>query len=265
MLKLTHYPATSPQSTTPIVLLHGWGSDSRIWQPLLPFLQQWGSVFTIDLDYQLGNIDTLCAAVASQINELPQSPLLFGWSLGGMVATRLASQMPLAGLITLATNLRFVASPNWPDAMPEDIFQGFLQSFEASPAHALKRFSLLQSQGDVAAKQQVQWLNTLADPQADPSTLLAGLKLLAEFDNTDLLAAIACPSLHLLGEKDALVPASIEPQLSAALRPGQTVYCMPGRGHLLHYPFSTSSAESSIEAYLADFLAATAVKGEGHD
>ena len=60
--------------------------------------------------------------------HLPEACILCGWSLGGMMATRLAGLYPLKikALITLAANVSFVADMQWPDAMaPPTIAKGF--------------------------------------------------------------------------------------------------------------------------------------------
>ncbi len=213
MLSVSHYPFnpcadSSGESSclaVPIVLLHGWGCDSQIWQPLLPLFNQWSDVITIDLTYKNKTTDSLCDEIISQ---LPPQFILCGWSLGGMLAIRIAARYPeiVYGLITLASNVSFVANDRWPDGMSADTYKGFYALFEKNAKNGLKRFSLLQVHGDVESKSQLQWLQSLPNTR-DDEDLLHGLDMLASIDNYEYIPSVSCPALYAFGEKDALVSA----------------------------------------------------------
>jgi pimeloyl-[acyl-carrier protein] methyl ester esterase len=74
---------------------------------------------------------------------LPDNAWLGGWSLGGMLASELAARRGerCCGLVTLASNPRFVAHEDWPSAMPAQTFDGFLAGCHADTQVTLKRFS----------------------------------------------------------------------------------------------------------------------------
>src|SRR5690625_6503199 len=55
-------------------------------------------------------------------------------------------------VITLASNLSFVARPGWPDAMAPAVNRRFNGSFQADPALAWRRFTGLMAQGDSAER-----------------------------------------------------------------------------------------------------------------
>ena len=68
-----------------LVLLHGWASDSRIWQPLLPHLRQHFHLTLIDLpgfgrsaEAPLGSAANLIEAL---LPVLPEKALYMGLSL----------------------------------------------------------------------------------------------------------------------------------------------------------------------------------------
>ncbi len=263
MLSVSHYPFNSnsvgqpSQLSAPIVLLHGWGCDSQVWQPLLPFFKQWSDVITIDLVYKNKTADSLCNEI---IEQLPTRFMLCGWSLGGMLATRLAARYPekVDGLITLASNASFVARDHWPDGMPVDTYEGFYSLFQKSAKQGLKRFSLLQVHGDVESKQQMQWLQSLSTTNNnDDEDLLVGLDLLASMDNCEFIPSIACSSLYLFGEKDTLVSvqsAQAVELLVSSLNSSaketvfQKIEVAENCGHVLPYSLST------IEPLLDNFL-----------
>ncbi|HOY24915.1 MAG TPA: alpha/beta fold hydrolase, partial [Cellvibrio sp.] len=69
-----------------IVLLHGWGSASQSWLPLIPALQNIANVIALDLP-GFGESEaipefTLDAVVQLIAARLPEKCVLIGWSLG---------------------------------------------------------------------------------------------------------------------------------------------------------------------------------------
>src|SRR5690606_31937796 len=106
------------------ILLHGWGCDSRTWQPLLPALEKTARVTALDLP-GFGNAKTstpflLPDILADLAAKIPEGSVVMGWSLGGMLGVQLAAKYPhkVRALITLAANAKFVASDNYACAMP---------------------------------------------------------------------------------------------------------------------------------------------------
>jgi pimeloyl-ACP methyl ester carboxylesterase len=54
---LTYYPATHLRlHSHPIVLVHGWGVNSEIWQDLPQLLSDFADVYTLDLPGVAGSI-----------------------------------------------------------------------------------------------------------------------------------------------------------------------------------------------------------------
>nr|MBP8236647.1 alpha/beta fold hydrolase [Pseudomonas sp.] len=180
---------------------------------------------------------------------LPQDAWLGGWSLGGMLATELAARRGerCSGLLTLASNLRFVAESDWPVAMPAETFKTFRQGCDADAAATLKRFTLLCAQGAADARSLSRQLLGAA-PQPQSATLLAGLDLLANLDTRAALQVFVGPQLHLFAGADALVPA-IAAQALLELLPGVEVGLIDNASHAfaLERPHEIAAA---IQAFL---------------
>ena len=276
-LATREYPCQGdPVQSEPLVLIHGWGCDSDIWQVVLPELSQHLNVITIDLpgfgesDFfqtmpsqivsseSQPDLDTsldadLDADLESYLNSilavLPERCSLMGWSLGGMLATVLASRHPsrFTNLITLASNPTFVQKKGWLSAMPKKTFAAFFEMFQQQPALCLKRFHGLQCQGDQHERNVLKALKALVGLKAivaqgislegsDKNSHLAwlrGLELLTEIDNRDAIASLEVRGLHIFGEVDQLVPASAADILSG-LNANQQVDVLESTGHIPH-------------------------------
>jgi pimeloyl-[acyl-carrier protein] methyl ester esterase len=202
-----------------LILLPGWGLGTAPLQPLADALRGLDPRLHVEIE-PLPLLDS--SDPADWLDELdanlPQDAWLGGWSLGGMLAAELAARRGerCSGLLTLASNLRFVAEPSWSAAMPTETFTAFRQGCAADASATLKRFSLLCSQGAADARGLSRLLSGGA-PQAQPETLLAGLGLLATLDTRAALQAFVGPQLHLFAGQDALVPASAAQALLALL------------------------------------------------
>lgn len=238
-LAVHHFPATTtPAQREPLVLLHGWGCDSRTWQPLLQDLQRTGDVYAIDLP-GFGESSATRFVDLAQVLELleqhlPERAILMGWSLGGMLAVALASRLPhkISKVITLATNARFVASADYPAAMPYAINRNFNQQFAVDPSRTLKVFTGLVAQGDA---QERALLKSMRGINAVPNESWSyALALLAQLDNRAAFAQLMQPGLHILAEADALVPAAAAPALRE-LNNQQQIEVLPQTAHALHW------------------------------
>ncbi len=251
-----HHPATATPVCGPVVLLHGWGCDSRSWELLLPHLQSLTDVIALDLpgfggseplpDWSLENLLPLIES------RIPQGATLMGWSLGGMLAVALAARLPdrVSRVISLAANLRFVAGADYPAAMAPAINRQFNRLFAEDPGAALKRFGGLLAQGDEAERSLLRRLREAGMPGEPHTSWLDALALLASLDNRVDFARLDQPGLHLLGDADVLVPATA----AAALRQHnarQQVVVLPGAAHALHW-----SQPETVAQWIAGFLTA---------
>ena len=202
-----------------LILLPGWGLGTAPLQPLADALRGLDPRLHVDIE-PLPLLDS--SDPADWLDELdatlPSDAWLGGWSLGGMLAAELAARRGerCSGLLTLASNLRFVAEPGWPAAMSPETFNAFRQGCVTDASATLKRFSLLCAQGAPEPRGVSRQLFA-AVPQVQPAELLVGLDLLANLDTRAALQAFVGPQLHLFAGADALVPAGAAAALLALL------------------------------------------------
>lgn len=244
---------TGNKPTPHWVFLHGWGSDSRTWNPLCNLLP--GRHTFIDLPgfgFAAADTSDLDSFLTQTGTQLPQNCVLVGWSLGGMLATQLAHRNPgkVIALITIASNAVFVARDDWPEAMERFTFEQFYGDFEQNAASTWTRFCALQALGDSKRKIVAQHLRQQTPPQPDgESVWQRGLRWLETLDNRQILAELAIPQYHLFGANDALVPAAAADHLRQ-LHPSAMLEVLPDSGHAPHL-----ASPERVAQKLQDWLA----------
>lgn len=200
-----------------LVLLHGWAMNSSVWDLILPKLEANFRVTCVDLpghgqsDFNDGwSLDGVVDALA---NVFPKECGVLGWSLGGMLALRLASKYPkqVARLILLASSAKFTQSADWLHAQPASVLQQFAKQLGNNPTITIKRFLSLQTQGLEQAGELNRMLRGVVSSENFPQVagLKSGLDILETADLRADLSELACPVLQILGENDQLIPVAV--------------------------------------------------------
>jgi pimeloyl-[acyl-carrier protein] methyl ester esterase len=225
-----------------LVLLHGWGLNGAVWQEIVPLLAPHYSLHLVDLPgfgfSHDAAIDSADLSLWSQaiLPHLPKTFNLLGWSMGGLIALRMALDNPsrIMRLVLTGSSPCFLQRENWPGIRP-DVLSGFNRALQLDPRKTIERFLAIQAMGSDTVKEDVKrlkhWLQQRPDPTA--AALKAGLQLLEQIDLRPELAALACPVLSLYGRLDSLVPVAAASEIAALLPNNQTVI-FP---HAAHTPF----------------------------
>ena len=223
----------------PLVLLHGWGMHSGVWQSLVELLENDFSITLIDLPGLGHSVNQLpqpytLETVAEQVLEVaPEQAFWLGWSLGGVIATAVSVAQPerVTGLITLGSSPCFVERDGWPYGMAEAVYSQFESSLAEQPGKTLQRFNMLQTQGSATARNDLKLLKALLS-EVKPTTqgLVDSLALLRG-DYRSLFARVAVPQLSVLCQLDMMAPASLEQPLVEA-RPDLQVEVIEGYSHI---------------------------------
>ncbi|MEO1939697.1 alpha/beta fold hydrolase [Candidatus Thioglobus sp.] len=189
-----------------LVLLHGWGFNSELFNDLIDQYKNQYRITKIDLPGH-GRSDNVDGGLNEWCNEiikiLPNNPILLGWSLGGLLAIKIATQIKISELILVASTPNFVQNSDWKYGINEDNFLQFSDTLELNLSKGLKRFVGLQTQDKV----QLKMLNQSIDKF--PATTIAlnqGLEILLTTDLLDEFSQLQIPIKVALGDHDTLVP-----------------------------------------------------------
>lgn len=214
MSKLKPFVETLGQGPD-LVLIHGWGLHSGIWDLVSEQLAQDFTIHLIDLpgfgrsplpsgDYDLELLTEQILKVA------PQKANYLGWSLGGLVATNIAIHHSerVESLITVSSSPRFVQSDDWQHAMKPNIMDSFCRYLEEDYQGTIIRFLAIQAIGSETQKDDIKRLRDTVFIHGVPASkaLREGLALLNDVDLRQDLQKIEVPFLRLYGRLDSLVP-----------------------------------------------------------
>ncbi|MGG4664705.1 pimeloyl-ACP methyl ester esterase BioH [Providencia vermicola] len=248
------YWQTVGEGKQDLVLLHGWGLNAQVWQTIIPRIASHFRVHLVDLPGYGRSQDFAPMNIQSMADILwryaPKNAIWLGWSLGGLVASRIALDHPheVQGLITVASSPCFRANGDWAGIRPE-VLLGFEQQLAADFHRTVERFLALQTLGTESARNDARTLKSVVLEQPIPTveTLNAGLESLRTEDLREELKSLPVPFLRIYGYLDGLVPRKIEPMLDA-FYPNSPSVIMRNSAHA---PF-ISHPEEFCE-YLLDF------------
>lgn len=238
-----------------VVLLHGWGMHSGVWENVAEALLDHHRVTLLDLPghgysrsagtgHTLGD---LCAAVMA---VAPPRAAWVGWSLGGLVAQQAAIAAPerISRLALVSSTPCFVQRPDWPHGIAPAVLWRFAEELRQDHRAVLKRFIALEVHGSEHASVQLRQLKAMLFQHGEPdvTALEDGLAILESADLRAEWPRIACPTLLLMGQRDQLTPVAAG-EAMCALLPNARLHVFPRAGHA---PFF-----SHLSAFVAELRA----------
>jgi 3-oxoadipate enol-lactonase len=216
---------------TPIVFLHGVGSDKSVWAPQLAHFGK--SRRAVAFDYpgygesgpapEGTTRDDYAAAICAGMDALGiDKALICGLSLGGVIAIAMHALAPgrCASLILADT---FAVHPDGPS-----IYERSLAASTDLRALAEARVDFLLAPGalDDVRSEVIETLAKIA-----PAAYRVGAEAVWLADQRERAAAIDVPALVIVGEADRPTPPELSRQL-AAIIPGAKLETIPGAGHI---------------------------------
>lgn len=198
----------------PLVMIHGWGMHSGVWHPLVKRLSEHYILYLIDLPgmghsrpvepYHLHSLADEVAQVIPGVCDV------LGWSLGGLVAQRIAMNQPdrIRRLILVSSTPKFVTSPDWQAGVDPTNFNTFANNVNHDYKHAMMQFLTLQCMKAKDARGTIKQLRQTFETKPTPtqSTLNRALHILLDSDLREEVSNIRKPTLLIHGDRDTLTP-----------------------------------------------------------
>lgn len=233
---------------TPIIFLHGVGSDKSVWRPQLEHFAR--SRRALAFDYpgygesafvEGATRDDFAAAVLVAMDALGvEKAHVCGLSLGGVVAIALNAAVPdrSASLIiadSFAVHPDGQAIYNRSIAASSDI-----RGLAEARVGALLASEERDLRGDV--------IDTMA--RIDPAAYRIGAEAVWLADQRVRAASIAVPTLIIVGDEDAITPPALSEELHALI-PGSRLEVIAGASHLANLD-KPAEFNRSIDDFLSD-------------
>lgn len=240
----------------PLVLLHGWGMHSGVWQHLVKGLSEQYMLYLVDLPGMGGSRPIepyhLHALADSVAEVIPGVSDILGWSLGGLVAQRIALNQPdrVRRLVLVGTTPCFVMRPNWPFGVSSENFSNFANSVNRDYKATMLQFLTLQCMKANDARATLRQLRASFETKPTPTqtTLNRSLNILLDTDLREEIPNLRKPTLLIHGDRDTLAPVAAAHWMSQNL-PIAYLRVMSGAAHA---PF-LSHTEQFVET-LNQFL-----------
>ena len=198
----------------PLVMIHGWGMHSGVWQPLVKRLSAKYMLYLVDLP-GMGNSRPVepyhLYHLADEVAEvIPGVSDVLGWSLGGLVAQRIALNQPdrIRRLVLVSATPKFVSAPDWQAGVDPANFSAFAESVNHDYKAAILQFLTLQCMQSSDRRATIKQLRASFDTRPTPTqtTLQRALHILLESDLRAEIANIRKPTLLIHGDRDTLAP-----------------------------------------------------------
>ncbi len=211
-----------------MVLIHGFGFNASVWQPLA---EQFAG------DYTIQHINLPGYDDRPKQSELLDPELLaadtdahwVAWSMGGLVALNAIRHGYIPKTLAFVASLPcMVTRADWPKAIRKEVLDDFRERLQQNVDKAMRHFALLVAHGDARAKTIRSHLQDMTLPEKD--VLEQGLDVLEQTDLRTVWAEALLPRMSILGQHDLLVPAEAKEALEH-LCPHTRISVMDDCGH----------------------------------
>lgn len=235
--------AAGNSSNQPIIFLHGFMGSGRIWIPTMHQIAASTHCIALDLpghgmteaNLDQLDFDTLADEIIRFLDDnVQQTPLIIGYSLGGRVALHTALKYPdrFCGLVLESASpgiedeaervVRFASDTVWAEKLRQNDMRSFLTDWYRQPV-----FSYMES----------DMIKRIINKKSsnDPHQLAEIMMRLSQGRQLHLwekLSAWDKPTQLITGELDVKYCKILERM--ASLMPNSSLAIIPGAGHIVH-------------------------------
>jgi pimeloyl-[acyl-carrier protein] methyl ester esterase len=229
----------------PLVLFHGWGFDGQVFTPIVHLLTKY-QLYIVDLPgFGLTKDMSWDEFKSNLLKQLPDKFSVLGWSLGGLVATRLCieAQSRVENLVNVASSPKFIKELDWV-GIDKDIFNKFYINLKRDPIKTRSEFINIQ----LGIKDELSKDSSTPDITPTLVGLQLGLEWLLEWDFRDGIKEISIPTLYMFGRLDTIIPRRLMLKMQATFP--QFKYTMFNKA--AHAPFLSHRHEFILA--LSEFI-----------
>jgi 3-oxoadipate enol-lactonase len=238
-------------NATPIIFLHGVGSDKGVWSPQLNHFGKTRRAIAFDYPgYGESDLvegatrDDFAISILAAMDKVGiDHAHVCGLSLGGVVAIAMHAAEPgrCASLIIADS---FVVHPDG-----QAIYDRSVAASQSMTMRELAEARTGMLLGSAATDQlRVEVIDTMA--AIDPAAYRLGAAAVWLADQRDRVAAIDVPTLVLVGDEDGVTPPALSAELALLIAGSQLVH-IPEAGHLANAE-QPEAFNSAIESFLAE-------------
>lgn len=238
------------------LLISGWGTHAAIWDPIIPVLERAYQIEVIEPPWvaagqALGSMTAVDHYIDTLAQRVDANTTLIAWSLGGLLALRLAARFPskIKQLVLISSTAYFPCDEGGANGIDRMWLDKFCQRFAAAPEKTLQRFMTLQVKGERQAKpclRLLQQLCTVSEYNMDECR--AGLMLLSTMDVRAELAQIGQQVRVIHGQNDAVLPLAAGQNLARYF--STDCHVIVDAGHVPHVSHPEAVAEAILQPWV---------------
>ena len=230
-----------------LVLIHGWGMHSGIWEPIIEKFSNQYTLHLVDIP-GMGRSDSidpydLNHLVEAISQKLPSSFDILGWSLGSLIALKMSLLHPqkIHRMVLVGGTPCFINQTDWSYGVDVRDFNDFADKLFKDYKSTIINFYTLQLMHSKDSKfliKKLKEINEKSDPPKIKSLQL-GLDILLNNDLRDDINKINHKTLLIVGDMDRLTPKSASIWLYGHLKDAR-LKVIQGASHI---PFLSHSHE----------------------
>ena len=230
-----------------LVLIHGWGMHSGIWEPIIDRFSNQYTLHLVDIPgmgkSHVINPYDLDHVTEEIIKALPPSFDILGWSLGSLIAIKMSLMYPkkIHRMVLVGGTPCFINQTDWSYGVDIRDFNNFANNLFKNYKSTMINFYILQLMHSKNSKLIIKKLKEMEAVENPPEikSLQLGLDILLNNDLRNDINKIKHQTLLITGDMDRLTPKSASIWLESHLKESQ-LKLIKGASHI---PFLSHSDE----------------------